>query len=278
MPIKAHRRRSLEVAGDSDVLNWALAVYAADSAAWPSGAYLNVLSTFWTGLKTAASGDLTALLDAYWPLGMAENATQAYMPLKFLTAAAPQNGMVFTAKNHVQGNGTTRYVDLNYNPATDATVYAQNDASLGVRIANDVLSSSAYDIGAQDATNRASFRSRRTGDAIEGRLNRVNGTSDNATGSITTSAASFIFTRRGASDSEIYFAGASVAALATASNGVPNGNLFLGALNLVGTPGGAGWSTRQYRTAFVGGALSDAQAAEFVSLEDTFITSVMALP
>lgn len=72
------------------------------------------------------------------------------------TAATAVNSPTFTADQGFTGNGTTSYVNLNYNPAINNIVLSQNSASIGLYSrTNSAIA--AYDIGNSTSSSSRFF-------------------------------------------------------------------------------------------------------------------------
>ena len=80
------------------------------------------------GLKTDG---IWSKLDRLW-IFRAENATSALTDLKALAVATAVNSPTFTADRGYAGNGSTSYINTNFNPGTGTPNYTGNAACFGI--------------------------------------------------------------------------------------------------------------------------------------------------
>jgi hypothetical protein len=177
------------------------------------------------------------------------------------------NGGLTFSTNGVVSNGSTGYGDLNSNPL-DIGGIADFHMSFYSRT-NQSNSSSQFDIGANDATNRSQLNSRSTGDVISGVIN-----SSGAQGSFSNndSQGLFTITRRTGPDTEFYRNSSSLGNSATASTGRPNLNLFICRRNYPTLPESP--TTRQYAFVTVGTTLTDTDVSNLYTAIQNFQTTL----
>jgi lysophospholipase L1-like esterase len=164
------------------------------------------------------------------------------------------NAPVFTAGRGFAGNGTSSYINTNYNPSTQAVNYLLNSAAIGL-FSNTGAASTSLDMGARttSTTNRIVLATRYN-DAFLGHLN----TSNVAAGFANTNGSgNYIITRTGANVQEDYLNGVNVKSETDASTALPNTNIVIGAMNTAGTI--SLYSARQYSFAYAGRGLSQAE-------------------
>lgn len=114
-----------------------------------SSTYAKTLDTFISMVKDSlAIANLSDAFDVMYDLG-GETTEQSLKNLvKRQHDATAVNSPTWTQWEGFTGNGTSSYLNTNYNPATQGVVYVQNSASLGVYIRTNV-DEAGVDIGAQ---------------------------------------------------------------------------------------------------------------------------------
>jgi len=172
----------------------------------------------------------------------------------------------FTAYEGFQGNGTTQYINLNFNPTTDGSNFTINDCSFYNYIRNNVKEDT-YDFGGYDGSNRAMFRAYGSTDQVFIGINTTTGrTASN------TDSRGFFYSERTASNSMEFFRNdSSLGTDSTASSGRPNVDLYACAQNNNGSPGN--FSTRQISVIGFGGALTSGQQTTLMNAIETYMDS-----
>jgi hypothetical protein len=149
------------------------------------------------------------------------------------------------------GNGTTQYIDSNFEPSTDGVNFLQNSALVGMYSRTE-LSNISYDIGLTPASNSdIQLRSRFPGDLIASQLNN----SGSNTVVNASSLGLFCISRFIAASFDVYKNGVNLTTEVGASIAPGSGNIFFGAYNMDGLGTPAGFSTRQYSMGVIGGNL-----------------------
>lgn len=151
--------------------------------------------------------------------------------------------------NGVNGDGLTAYMNLRWRADMHGVKYLQNDASMGVYI-YDNIQEDTYDLATKAASFTAGIRSRTMLDTTIGTLNNNSIVSAANTDSIGLFSIAFDGTTR-----TLYKNGVSLATQVSASTGVSNYRLYLGARNNDGVADG--FTTRKYQMVFVGSKLID---------------------
>lgn len=171
------------------------------------------------------------------------------------------NSPTIVADRRLQGDGTTSYFEIAFNPATAGGNYSLDSASMGVWSLTDV-STAAFDMGNGNAAR------------LRGRFNGLMGAGANASTFQTTSVADSLgfygWTRR-ASTGFDFFKGSTLTPITQASASVPSGNVQLSA-NL-----GTNLSARGYGAYFVGGGLTAQNIADFRSILSAWLTYLGAI-
>ncbi len=120
-------RHAMAAGYDADAVAWAAAVIAAGGTV--SGTRKGLVDTLIKALKSAG---LWTKLDRLW-LFAAENQTAALIDLVARATATAVNSPGFTVDRGFNSDGSTSYVDTNYNPSTAGGNFALNAASFGGR-------------------------------------------------------------------------------------------------------------------------------------------------
>jgi hypothetical protein len=236
----------------------------------PSSSKEALQRAFVTSLVSAGVWDE---LDGLWFLRQHSNAASEAL-LNWVSPgtfdATIVNSPTFTADEGFTTNGTNSYLNLNYNPTTDATNFTQNSGSIGFYTYTSSDNSGDWDMGAIDAVNGWSAIAARTGGTRYGRINCLSTLSD-----IETDGSGLRVAVRRANDelvNNINGVDEDVHS-GIASAGVTNRDLYLGCLNN-GSPGFH--SARQYGLAFVGGSLTASQLGAIYTAFTTYITATTA--
>lgn len=170
--------------------------------------------------------------DAYWN-GATNTSTTANLnwvsPSFTLTTAL---GPTFTANVGWTGNGTNSFLNTNYNLSTAGGNYTLNSGSLSIYVENSRAANGNYSMGATDNTNFAFAITNFTGGNA---LGEINGTGTNASGAVASSNNSITVSRTASNLTTIYKNGSSIGTTASASAALVNLNMYLLALNSVGT-------------------------------------------
>lgn len=142
------------------------------------------------------------------------------------------NSPTFTTYLGFDFNGTTQYINTNFNPSTNASAGSQNNASAGVLIMENTQSN-GQDLGVITTTRRLAICSRNTSDQVYVNVN------DNTaiTVSGNTQAAGLYHTYRAASSTNSLKRNDITLSLlgSSTSTGLPQNNIYIGARNNAGT-------------------------------------------
>lgn len=211
----------------------------------PSATLLTNLNTLVTTLNTAG---IWTELDLFHVIGGMETDEQRLKPLKSTSGADFTNVNAATlAVGGVTGNGSTSYLDLNWNPSTHGSKYTLNSASLGIYSRTDSVNANC-DMGLYIAASSA-FAQCYFGYTSNTALWRSN-SSGFASKANVGSLGNYSWRRTASNLTEGFKNGASLGTDASATNTVPNGDLFLCALNVSGTAGQ--FQTRQQAACYAG--------------------------
>ena len=147
-------------------------------------------------------------------------------------SATAVNSPTFAANLGFTGNGTTSYINSNYNPNSEAINYSLNSAVIGAYVRGTAVDAGIV-VGFSDAASFSQIVPRTTGDITAMRLN-----SGGSTTTASTDASGWWAINRASSAEFItYRNGAYFFTQSTASSTVSNFNSFILARNLAGVAG-----------------------------------------
>lgn len=182
----------------------------------------------------------------------------------------------FTADRGFTTNGSSSYINTNFNPVTAGGQFTQNSAAFGIwsRTSAQASGGGGIDIGSRVngaiAQNLITTRSS-TNTAI-GRVNVD--TSPANTGASTDGAGHFAL-RRSASNAWALFRNAtSIASGSDTSSAPTSQSFYVGAVNGAGTAGV--FVSRQYAAAHIGSSLTDADMTALYNALNTYLVAVGA--
>lgn len=246
------------------------AAYFARISSQPSAARKAALNTLVIALKT---GGVWSNLDALVIHASHDTATARLNAVANQFNATLVNSPDFLTDRGYAGDGSSSYLDSQFNPSTGTPKYAQNSAHLGVWSLTDAAASVA-EIGAR-ATSIANQAILFPRSAINQMLARVNLDTGAATPDPGNSLGHFVGVRTAASVHVAYKDGAELASDASTSTAPPNLNFFLGAGNTGGTPGL--YSTRRVAIRHWGAGLTAAQVLAAKNAFQTYLTTIGAI-
>jgi hypothetical protein len=221
------------------------------------------VDTLITGLKTDG---LWTKLDRLWLLA-AENSQSAFTDLVALASATPVNSPTFTVDRGYASNGTTSYLNSNFNPST-AALYKQNDAHFSVYTRQSTASSNIWQ-GCYDGTCIIQML-QQNGTQFYVGINTNGGDTFNGSG-----AGMLVGIRRTSLAEEYFHNGSSIYTNpSNASVALANLNVFICARNFSGTADS--FDTDQVAASSWGNQLSATEAGNLSSRINTYMTSVGA--
>lgn len=194
-------------------------------------------------------------LDRFWLLAQdIETNAKISIANPTSTAITSVNSPTFTAYNGYQGNGSSQYLNTNFNPGNGGTYkFLQNDAEIGFySLTNN--SGNKADIGAIDnpATGSGLYSNIRS---AGGTYNWTLNANSSVVGSTNTDSRGLFSLQRTASNLQTsYKNGVSFNTDATVSQSIKNLNIFIMAWNNSGTAGV--YSDRKIAITYMGGALT----------------------
>lgn len=212
----------------------------------PSSLVINAVNTF---IKSSKASGNWQLLDRFWLFGQDIEANSLYSIVNpTSTVATATAAPTFTAYQGYDFNGTTQYLNTNYNPNTAGVNYVLNSSSHGLYCIENGNSAFAWDIGVYDALYGSSLSLRDGTDTMYGKSNCLVANSTSVAS--TDSRGLFVFARTTSTAMAIFKNGSSVVSDTDVSAVVPNNNFFVGALNNNGAA--AAFGSKKLAIAFTG--------------------------
>lgn len=174
----------------------------------------------------------------------------------------------FTSLEGFTGNGSSQYISTNWIPASHASNYALNDASVGIYGRNNVAVSSVTTGGRGAAsTGRVMCYLRNTSNDSYIMLNSSSANTD----SNTDSRGFFIYQRTASNVTKVYRNGTEIVSGTEASGVLPNAEMFILSYNNQGSP--LTYSTNQLACVFYGGSLTSGERTSAQSAIETYMDS-----
>lgn len=186
----------------------------------------------------------------------------------------PVNSPTFTTDRGYDFNGTTQYLNTQYTPSTQAVQYALNSASAFVWCTEDVQADT-YAMAVNGTGGLMGIIPRRNVNQYLSALNSstVTGTT---TGTVGDSKGLTHVDRSSSVLTTTYKDGTSATTNTVVSAALPDFPIFLGARNVVGTPGSP--DTRAQAAAGIGASLGSTAAAALHTALNTYLVAVGAVP
>ena len=234
----------------------------------PSTAQKKKQNTLIQDLKDAGIWDL---LDVFYVF--ATDGSSDFATLNWKSPSANQatkvNSPTFTSNLGFTGNGTSSYLNTNWEPSTQGVNYTVNEASCFTYLGLDLAVSSTVSYGSNIGTPTRTITqtTRVPGDTLNFLLNT------GAFTSITNSnAIGFYHNKRTTSTAvQLFKNGASVASQSQAASGIPPLNIFLLARNNNGT---AGNFDANRMSVFGAGSSLDTKESDLYTAWNTYFTSL----
>ncbi len=254
---------------DSSALTWASTVTTAGGTV--SSGRLTLVGNLIASLKTAGVWEK---LDRLWLLA-AENATSAAYDLVGLNQITLVNAPTFTIDRGYAGNGTTSYIDTNFDPNNGVNKYLLNDAHYGFYNRTNQAATDAITMNSNNAL--ADGVSEIDLKWSDGNLYCALNDNNFFAGAVAPADVRGIWTvtRTASNLVSIYQAGALFATSAIASINVSDYTFLVCAGR-----DGAGTvilpTTNQIGAAYMGGGLTAIEAAAFTTALQTYMTAIGA--
>jgi hypothetical protein len=181
------------------------------------------------------------------------------------------NSPVFTTDRGYDTNGTTSYINTNFNPSTAGGNYVNDDASFGFW-SRTPETKTGWDMGAWDGVSASIIACRHTLDESQLYLNNIASTTSRVM-SMTDGSGLFGVSRTASTGFKSYKNGDLNGDFTVDSNGVPSLSFFVGGYQRTGlfNP-----NARQYAMAFIGGGLTDGEMEDFYDIIDAYMQAVGA--
>lgn len=229
----------------------------------PSVARQNIINTLVKQLKGDGNW---SLIDRLW-LHASESKQAATISLvnPSSTACTEVNSPAWVADQGYTGDGATSYLNTNYNPATNAVNYTQNNGSILSYTRSDIAEGGVL-MGGRAALNGCILNSENASNNANGRINAATG----ATVAITTSTGLFAIERTSSTLSTLYRNGSSLGTTPTVSQAIDSQNIYICAFNVNGSAGS--FSTRQISISGIGSG--DINALTFYNAIQAYMTSL----
>jgi len=242
---------------DSDAAAFFGRVYTAGGAL----SYTEVSATETLVSNLKSYGIWTAMRAVYPMVGASAAACAQNLKSSSFTGTF-SSGWTF-ASTGVTPNGTSAYMDTNYNVNTQALL----DSSHISYYSRTNIAANQGEMGCFDGTNGLFMIYGQTGFTYKG----INSTSTNV-GSVFSPTTGLLICNRTSSTTEKYFfKGNLVDTLSKTSTSKPNLTIWLGAHNFTSSPN---WSTKQCAFSSIGDGLTDTQAGNFYTAVQTFQTTL----
>jgi hypothetical protein len=261
-----HAVRRFATNYDASTTAWLAAVVAAGGTV--SNNRSDVVNTLIAGLKTDS---LFTKLDRLWMLAFADEdiwqLTYDLIGVNALTKVGPGSNLGYGG---FSGNGSSSYLNSNYNPSTNGSAYTLNSASVGIGVKSNVTTAritSGFFGGFDSGNNTVSLTMFSNSSApptgtFDININQVlGGTRSSAT--LTTTAGRYIGSRTDGTSAgvKVYLNGTDVTTSGGfVSSGLPNCNMYIGASNFRDT-GVSVYANDRISFVFFGGGLSSGDAA-----------------
>lgn len=225
---------------------------------------LDAINAFFVSLKTAG---LYSTIDAFYFFAV-DSVDDALLNLVDTNYTATRvNLMTFTARQGFTGNGSNMYLNTNFAPLTAGGNYAQNSATIGVYIRNNI-GEAAYDMGAETSgSSRRTHIAPRWSSGTQAffRINSTSfwGPSSNDSRGLTA------ISRTSNTASASYKNGSSTGSSAASSQTLTNQAFYIGATNSGGSIDNP--TSKQIAAAVIASGWDATQNANFASALETFL-------
>lgn len=173
-----------------------------------NGTYTEILLSAGTGVLFDGLAEFTGKIDN--------------VIVKEWTNATAYNSPTFTALEGFTGDGSSAYIDCNWNPSACGSQYTQNSGNGGIYIRNNI-DENKYVFGVNDGSNYLRLQPRNSGNAAWS----INDNGTNDTGANTDSRGLFIVNRTASDARAAYRNNSELANDSQASTGLPNKNVFV---------------------------------------------------
>lgn len=231
-----------------------------------------LLNAVFASLRTAG---LLSILDVL-QIHASENGTTGRQNLiQDLYNSTAVNSPTFTVDRGYAGNGTSSYLNTNFNPSVVVGAnFVRNSASMGLYSRTSRASVNAADMGASNTVKTFIKPDSTIATPTPGFQFAGNENAASSDGVHHGSLGHFAGSRTGASAVALYFNGAQTATSTTASTGITDGNIFICCFNFNNA-----WNngtTDQIAYAFIGGGMTAQNVSDLTTILQTYLTAVGA--
>lgn len=178
--------------------------------------------------------------------------------------ATAVNSPTFAANRGFTGNGTSSYINSNYNANSQAVNYSLNSATIGAYVTGTAVDAGTVIGASSDAVNWAQIVPRFTGDITIMRLN----SGASSTHASTNASGWWTIDRAVSTEFITYRNGALFATQSTVSSTVPDANFYILARNVGGTA--SAFFSLQTSAVLFGGSLSASQQLHLNNAVETY--------
>jgi len=257
---------STGIAFDADVASWVDAVVT-NGGTVSEGRQI-IVTNFVAGLKAAG---IWTKIDSLW-LYAAENTQSALTDLKaHLLSTVSATSPTFTTDRGYTGNGTSSYINTNFDPTAVGGNYVLDSACLGFWDITTSSNSAGVVLGSNYFGHLSDVTLRYTDGQTYVRVN-------SATGTLTLAYAGaglYVGNRSATSASQLYRNGSSIDTDTGASTVMPVSKFYVLARDTdSGTPGPTNYSTDQIAAVLFGGSLNSTEQTDLYNLHRTYMTAV----
>lgn len=188
------------------------------------------------------------------------------------TNATLVDAPAFAVDRGFTGNGSSSYINTQYNPTADGIAYTQNDASYGVYSRTDSQDDD-QELGGKDAASVYSIlKLRSTANEVEGRINQAVGTSAVSN----SNSSGLILINRPNATTIQYFR--NLAQVGTTRNinstGVPDVTYYIMAWHNGASV--SGYSTKQFAFAYMGKSLTTVEVRKLFNCVEWYMDAIGA--
>lgn len=205
-------------------------------------------------------------LDTFAVFATDGNSDFALIDWKRLTQYTAVNSPTFTTNQGFNGNGTSSYINTNYNAFTNAINYSLNSSSIGAYLLENATGDFCYLGALVTPSNFSALVPNRNSN-----LTRVNDSGSGFPSTNITNTGLICANRQNSTTINIYSNGSLHQSKTQATTAIPNTNFFALAWSVSGVPGQ--FTNKKVSCVFTGSDLTNHQS-DFYNVLNTYITSL----
>lgn len=256
------------------------------------GNYISIQTQKWTSqTSTKENGLITGGLDnfikasiahGYWTsfdriwIFAVDIQANSCIPINNPTASAATqvNAPTFTAKQGFNGDGSTKYINTNFNPNTQGINFTQNNACHYLYCRSAGTNATQYDAGNSNSVVPICYNDYALKWSDGKCYSVTNQNANNGTGGFTNASAAgfWALNRTSSTATEIFKNAVSQKAWSETSNTIPNLNDYVCAVN--GNPTILGFSTKQFSVRALGSVISSTALSYFSTDINYYMTQL----